>query len=124
MSSLLRIGLNPYGLTYHLGIQGAGTPRANPEAVGLEGYIALAKELGEQVEILGMDFCQPMLDEAELKKTEKGGLANVVFQQGDGVAEQFHGLGIVRDVQAAGRDAGVTARNQRAREDLRGLHGP
>jgi demethylmenaquinone methyltransferase/2-methoxy-6-polyprenyl-1,4-benzoquinol methylase len=46
---------------------------------------ALAKELGEQVEILGMDFCQPMLDEAELKKTEKGGLANVVFQQGDGL---------------------------------------
>lgn len=42
----LRIGLNPYGLTYHLGIQGVGTPRANPRAVGLEGYIALATELG------------------------------------------------------------------------------
>ena len=41
----LRIGLNPYGLTYHLGIQAAGTPRANPKAVGLEGYIALATEL-------------------------------------------------------------------------------
>jgi len=44
--SLLRVGLNPYGLTYHLGLQGAGTPRANPKAVGLEGYIALATELG------------------------------------------------------------------------------
>jgi sugar phosphate isomerase/epimerase len=46
MSSILRIGLNPYGLTYHLGIQAGGTPRANPRAVGLEGYIALATELG------------------------------------------------------------------------------
>ena len=42
----LKTGLNPSGLTYHLGIQGAGTPRANPRAVGLEGYIALAVELG------------------------------------------------------------------------------
>jgi sugar phosphate isomerase/epimerase len=46
MSSILRIGLNPYGLTYHLGIQAGGTPRANPKGVGLEGYIALATELG------------------------------------------------------------------------------
>lgn len=46
MASILRTGLNPYGLTYHLGIQAAGTPRANPKAVGLEGYIALATELG------------------------------------------------------------------------------
>lgn len=41
----LRIGLNPYGLTYHLGIQGVGTPRANPKAAGLDGYLALASEL-------------------------------------------------------------------------------
>lgn len=46
MPSILRTGLNPYGLTYHLGIQAAGTPRANPQAAGLEGYIALAAELG------------------------------------------------------------------------------
>ena len=26
----LRTGLNPYGLTYYLGLQGRGTPRANP----------------------------------------------------------------------------------------------
>ena len=36
----LRAGLNPYGLTYHLGLQGAGGPRANPEGAGLEGFIA------------------------------------------------------------------------------------
>ena len=39
-------GLNPYGLTYHLGLQGAGGPRANPSGAGLEGFIAIAAELG------------------------------------------------------------------------------
>ena len=42
----LRVGLNPYGLTWHLGLQGAGTKRANPRARGLEGFIAIARELG------------------------------------------------------------------------------
>jgi sugar phosphate isomerase/epimerase len=40
------MGLNPYGLTYHLGLQGRGTPRANPSAAGLEGFLALVDELG------------------------------------------------------------------------------
>ncbi|HXT09910.1 MAG TPA: TIM barrel protein [Roseiarcus sp.] len=39
-------GLNPYGLTYYLGLQGAGTARANPRGAGLEGFIALCTELG------------------------------------------------------------------------------
>jgi sugar phosphate isomerase/epimerase len=39
------LGLNPYGLTYHLGLQGAGGPRANPKGSGLEGFIAIAMEL-------------------------------------------------------------------------------
>jgi 3-oxoisoapionate decarboxylase len=39
-------GLNPYGLTYHLGLQGAGGPRANLTGAGLEGFIAIAVELG------------------------------------------------------------------------------
>ena len=43
---MLRLGLNPYGLTYYLGLQGRGTPRHNPDGVGLEGFIALAQELG------------------------------------------------------------------------------
>jgi sugar phosphate isomerase/epimerase len=42
-------GLNPYGLTYHLGLQGAGGPRANPKGAGLEGFIAIAAELGAKV---------------------------------------------------------------------------
>src|SRR5271156_525787 len=43
------LGLNPYGLTYHLGLQGAGGPRANPKGAGLEGFIAMATELGAKV---------------------------------------------------------------------------
>lgn len=41
----LRIGLNPYGLAYAVGLQGAGTPRANPSPVGLEGFLHVAREL-------------------------------------------------------------------------------
>jgi sugar phosphate isomerase/epimerase len=43
---VFRLGLNPYGLTYHLGLQGAGGPRANRRGAGLEGFIAIAAELG------------------------------------------------------------------------------
>jgi 3-oxoisoapionate decarboxylase len=39
------LGLNPYGLTYYLGLQDSGGPRANPRATGLRGYLALAEEL-------------------------------------------------------------------------------
>jgi sugar phosphate isomerase/epimerase len=43
---MLDIGLNPYGLTWTLGLQGRGTPRANPAGRGLDGFIAIADELG------------------------------------------------------------------------------
>jgi sugar phosphate isomerase/epimerase len=45
----LRVGLNPYGLTYTVGLQGRGSPRANPSATGLEGFLALATEVGARV---------------------------------------------------------------------------
>ncbi len=38
-----QVGLNPYGLAYTVGLQGIGTGRANPEAVGLEGFIGIAR---------------------------------------------------------------------------------
>ncbi len=44
---------------------------------------ALARRLPPNVDILGVDFCEPMLHEAELKKNEKGGMDNVRFQVGD-----------------------------------------
>ena len=45
-ADVYRLGVNPYGLTYHLGLQGAGGPRANPKGAGLEGFIAIASEIG------------------------------------------------------------------------------
>ena len=49
---MLEVGLNPYGLTYTLGLQAHGTPRANPRGRGLEGFIAIATELcGKTLEI-------------------------------------------------------------------------
>jgi sugar phosphate isomerase/epimerase len=45
----IRFGLNPYGLTYTLGMQGRGTPRANPKATGLDGFLAIAAEVGAKV---------------------------------------------------------------------------
>ncbi|HTZ20008.1 MAG TPA: bifunctional demethylmenaquinone methyltransferase/2-methoxy-6-polyprenyl-1,4-benzoquinol methylase UbiE [Opitutaceae bacterium] len=49
---------------------------------------ALARGLAPDTNILGMDFCQPMLDEAEAKKAAAGGAqyARVRFQPGDGMA--------------------------------------
>ena len=61
----LRTGLNPYGLTYHLGLQGRGTPRANPDGRGLEGFITLAQELGSRTLELWGGWLAPMSD-AEL----------------------------------------------------------
>ncbi len=61
----LRTGLNPYGLTYYLGLQGAGTPRANPDGKGLEGFIALASELDARTLELWEGWLKPMND-AEL----------------------------------------------------------
>ncbi len=56
----LLTGLNPYGLTYHLGLQARGTPRANPRPVGLRGYIALATEFGAKAIELWDGWLLPM----------------------------------------------------------------
>lgn len=48
---------------------------------------ALSRRLPASTAIIGMDFCQPMLDEAEIKKSTSGGAySNVAFQTGDGLA--------------------------------------
>lgn len=48
---------------------------------------ALAGSLPKGTEITGMDFCQPMLDEAAAKKSRasQGSYANVDFKLGDGL---------------------------------------
>ena len=46
---MFRVGLNPYGLAYTLGMQGAGTARVNDRPMGMAGFIAIARELGRAV---------------------------------------------------------------------------
>ncbi len=47
---------------------------------------ALSAKLGKNCPIVGMDFCQPMLDEAEIKKAASARYNYVTFRQGDGLA--------------------------------------
>jgi demethylmenaquinone methyltransferase / 2-methoxy-6-polyprenyl-1,4-benzoquinol methylase len=49
---------------------------------------ALSRNLTTDTQITGMDFCQPMLDQAEIKKAAStdGAFRNIVFRQGDGLA--------------------------------------
>lgn len=46
MTGSIPMGVNPYGLTYTLGLQGAGTARANPSGTGLDGFIEIASSIG------------------------------------------------------------------------------
>ncbi len=47
---------------------------------------ALARALPPATRIVGMDFCQPMLDQAISKQTRNGHGARIEFRQGDGLA--------------------------------------
>ncbi len=44
---------------------------------------ALQKSLGDSAHIKGIDFCEPMLDKANEKKSKKEGLRNIEFTHGD-----------------------------------------
>lgn len=63
---MLPVGLNPYGLTYFLGLQGRGTPRANPNGRGLDGFIEIAREIGARSIELHNGWLVPM-DDGELR---------------------------------------------------------
>lgn len=47
---------------------------------------ALAEGLHKPMKIIGLDFCQPMLDEAVRKRDRRPEYAGIEFQQGDGLA--------------------------------------
>jgi len=44
---------------------------------------ALKNKLGDKVKVSGLDFCQPMLDEAEKKRLERTPSPNITFVIGD-----------------------------------------
>lgn len=62
---MFEIGLNPYGVAYTVGLQGLGTPRANPQPTGLAGFLGLAREIGAAFVELDHRWLTPMSD-AEL----------------------------------------------------------
>lgn len=85
----VRTGLNPYGISYHLGLHARGTPRENPEPAGLEGFLALTEEAGGRVIEL-WDGWLAALDEAGLaalrQRLEASNITPVVssgLQHGD-----------------------------------------
>lgn len=47
---------------------------------------ALSRGLPPEAAIIGMDFCEPMLDEAEIKKARAATYGNVTFRVGDALA--------------------------------------
>ena len=63
-SETFRLGLNPYGLTYHLGLQGSGGPRANPRGAGLEGFMTIASEIGARTLEIFDPWLRAMSDDA------------------------------------------------------------
>jgi sugar phosphate isomerase/epimerase len=86
----IRTGLNPYGLSYYLGLMGMGTPRANPSGAGLDGFIELAVELEAKVIELPEVWLSPMsgaelgvlkarLDELDLTPVMSSGLQHCDF---------------------------------------------
>jgi demethylmenaquinone methyltransferase/2-methoxy-6-polyprenyl-1,4-benzoquinol methylase len=68
----------------------AGAPSAVLDLATGSGDVAfaLARGLGQDTRITGMDFCQPMLDEAVAKqaRSEEAKCKNIAFMQGDGMA--------------------------------------
>lgn len=48
--------------------------------------LALSRHLGPQTQIVGMDFCAPMLVEAEKKRAASPHAHNIQFREGDGLA--------------------------------------
>lgn len=64
---MLRVGINPYGIMYAVGMQGSSSRRANPKPLGLDGFLNLAEELG----VKGVEIPPALinkLDEAALAK--------------------------------------------------------
>ena len=56
------LSLNPYGLAYTVGLQAVGTPRANPNPIGLRGFIRIVRESGLRAIELDHRWLTPLSD--------------------------------------------------------------
>lgn len=91
---MLQVGLNPFGMTYTVGLQGQGTPRANPGATGLDGFIDVAVEIGAETIELPNGWLTRMSDDALAAlrdRLEALGLTPII---GSGLAHEPHGAAI------------------------------
>lgn len=100
---MLEVGLNPYGLTYTLGLQGRGTARTNPKGRGLEGFIAIATEL----EAKTLEIFEPWL--AEMSEAELAALRDRLKDLGMRpiVSSGLH-MGEIESCLRAARGLGAT----------------
>src|SRR2546425_2253757 len=60
LKCFVRVGLNPYGLTFTTGLQGLGTTRANPHPIGMVGFIALSRDVGARCIELDHRWLRPL----------------------------------------------------------------
>ena len=56
------LSLNPYGLAYTVGLQAVGTPRANPNPIGLRGFLRMVRESGLRAIELDHRWLTPLRD--------------------------------------------------------------
>lgn len=60
---MFHIGLNPYGFAHTVGLQAFGTPRANPDGSGLNGFIRIANDIGARCLEFDGRWLEPMSDD-------------------------------------------------------------
>ena len=101
---MLHTGLNPYGLTYLLGLQGKATPRANPGGSGLDGFLALARELHAQT----LEIYDPWL--AALSDRELAALADRLrsFGMTPVISAGLNMMGPIESALRSARSLGAT----------------
>lgn len=94
----MRVGLNPYGLTWTLGLQGRGTRRTNPKGRGLGGFLDIAEELGARV----IEIFDPWL--ADMPDGEVADLG-AALRDGDMVPIVSAGIDMMGPMESAFRSA-------------------
>ena len=105
---MLRIGLNAYGLTYTLGLQGAGTLRANPEPRGLPGFLAIAEELGVRSLELDAGMLAPLDDAAMAALRDRLRAGDVTPVIAAGLSTAADAIALARRVGASTVRLGLT----------------
>lgn len=83
---MLRLGPNPYGLTWVLGLQGRGTPRHNPNGPGLKGFLAIAEALDARIVAIFDPWLADLGDDAERLRRHGTRITAVTGNIGDPAA--------------------------------------